>query len=283
MSTPRTWTPAGPDHELCLDGIELLCRKTSGRILASVPKAVKSSVAGQRFVELRDRLLRHQSQCRSTVESWLLGDIPVPSALLAAVWPDPIWRDSLTNLVVTVGDHTGLLAGIDDTGQYLLVLPGDTTCRVRATTVRIVHPVLLSEPLQWRQLLWLRQSTQPIAQLDRQTHPKPADLDPTATGIDDYRRAHFTELRHATSLADQHGYRVRGGYAVTSVTEAGTSAQARYWLGAGDPTIETATGRLVWVDDTEHPIALGDLGPVAWSEGVAMAAIIYAGRTPDGQ
>lgn len=233
------------------------------------------------MVDLRDRILRHQAQCKSTVESWLLSDLSVPPELLAAVWPDPMWRGSLTNLVVTVGDSTGLLIDVADTGQCLLALPGDTAHHAPVAPVHIAHPVLLGELHQWRQLLWLRQSSQPIAQLDRQIHRKPGDLDTDATGVDDYGRARFAELRQATSLADRHGFRIRGGFAVTTVTEAGKSVQARYWIGAHDPRLQTDTGRLVWVDEAEHPIPLRELGPLAWSEGVRMAAVIHAGRTPD--
>ena len=73
------------------------------------------------------------------------------------------------------------------------------------------------------------------------------------------------------------GYRVRGGYAVCPVFEGGRLVEARFWIGADDPEYETSTGDLTWVDDRERPIHLRDVGPVAFSEGMRMAAAIAAG------
>ncbi|MDW6062379.1 DUF4132 domain-containing protein [Streptomyces sp. FXJ1.4098] len=87
MSTPLdplVWVPTVGGHELALDGTALTCRNSSGRVLKSVPKAVRTSPAGERLTELRDRLLRHEAECRATVESWLLAGVPIPAALLAA-------------------------------------------------------------------------------------------------------------------------------------------------------------------------------------------------------
>jgi hypothetical protein len=36
------------------------------------------------------------------------------------------------------------------------------------------------------------------------------------------------------------------------------------------------------VDEEERQLTLGQVGPVAWSEGVRMASLIYAGRLDNG-
>ena len=85
-------------------------------------------------------------------------------------------------------------------------------------------------------------------------------------------------LMHAIGKARALGYRVRGGFAVCAVWEAGVVTEARYWIGADDPMAEAYTGGLSWVDAREQSIPLGTVGPVAWSEGMRMASAIYAAR-----
>jgi hypothetical protein len=59
--------------------------------------------------------------------------------------------------------------------------------------------------------------------------------------------------------------------------------EARFWLGADHPEGETWTGELVWVDDQEQQLDLAQVGPVAWSEGTRMAALVYAARVTEGE
>ena len=54
--------------------------------------------------------------------------------------------------------------------------------------------------------------------------------------------------------------------------------EARYWIGSDYPEGETYTGELVWVDRDEKSLKLGQVGPVAYSEGMRMASSIYAAR-----
>ena len=74
------------------------------------------------------------------------------------------------------------------------------------------------------------------------------------------------------------GYRVRGGFAVCAVWEGGDVVEARYWIGSDSPDTETWTGELSWVDGRERSLKIGDLGAVAYSEGMRMASAIWAGR-----
>ena len=281
MSTPLVWVPATRGHELALDGTVLRCRKSDGRVLRSVPRAVRASAAGERLAELGERLVRHEEECRSTAESWLLGGVPVPAALLARVWPDPGWRSVLEHLVVVVGGRTGLLTEVTGEGRTVLAGQDGGALTPPAGPVSLPHPVLLPDAEKWRELLGAREAAQGIPQLAREVHDRPDAVDPAATGLDDYAGGEFAELRHATARAARYGFVMRGGFAMVRIAEGGAVLQARYWLGSDDPGLPAETGRLLWVDASERPVALGGVGPVAWSEGVRMAELIHAGRTTD--
>ncbi|MFI0821098.1 DUF4132 domain-containing protein [Streptomyces sp. NPDC021115] len=112
--------PAIHGHELALDGTSLRCRKANGQILKSIPSAVRHSPVGEQFAALQDQLARHEKECRATVESWLLGGIPVPAGLLARVWPAPGWRTRLQHLVVFADGQTGLLKKVSAEGRVCL-------------------------------------------------------------------------------------------------------------------------------------------------------------------
>lgn len=281
MSLSLQWTPATPGHELALDGTTLRCRKSNGQVLKSVPRAVRDGSVWEELSELRDRLVRHEAACRTTVESWLLAGVPIPAALLARVWPDPAWRCCLEHLVVTVDGQTGLLAEVTEEGGTVLTGPDGATFTPPAGPVSLPHPVHLPDADQWRKVLESLDAAQGIPQLTRRTHHRQADAPAGATGVDDYAGGRFAELRQATGRAAEHGFAVRGGSAVLDVADGGVRVQARYWVGADDPREPATTGRLVWVDADERPLPLAEVGPVAWSEGVRMAALIHEGRQLD--
>jgi hypothetical protein len=44
------------------------------------------------------------------------------------------------------------------------------------------------------------------------------------------------------------------------------------------PNDEASTGELEFVDGAGAQLTLGEVGPIAWSEGSRMAAALYAGR-----
>jgi hypothetical protein len=85
-------------------------------------------------------------------------------------------------------------------------------------------------------------------------------------------------LTHALGKAKSLGYRVRGGFARCAVWEAGRLVEGRFWLGADSPDVETYTGDLLFVDESERVLKLADVGPVAFSEGMRMASSIHAAR-----
>ena len=78
------------------------------------------------------------------------------------------------------------------------------------------------------------------------------------------------------------GFRVRGGFATVRVWEDGSPVEARFWVGADEPTMEAETGPLVFMDSQSRAMKLGDVGRVAWSEGARMAELIAAGRVQQG-
>src|SRR4029077_4720253 len=151
-----------------------------------------------------------------------------------------------------------------------------------ADTVLVPHPVLLDEIDDLRQMAVEIGVTQGISQLFRETFAAPATPPADPMAIDTYANGEFAQLSFAIGLAKRSGYRVRGGAAACRVLERGRFVEARYDLGEGDPMYETTTGNLGWVDDKQKPLAATDVPPVAFSEGMRMAALIFAKRKTEG-
>ncbi|MFD6988650.1 DUF4132 domain-containing protein [Streptomyces sp. NPDC059943] len=280
-TTPLAWVPAIYGHELALDGMDLRCRKTDGRLLRSVPSAVRRSPVAERFNALREQLAGHEKECRATVESWLLGGTPVPAALLAQVWPDPGWRACLRYLVVRVDGRVGLLEEVSEDGQVRVREADGARYEAPVTSpVTPAHPVLLDDLAPWRGLLEELGVTQGVEQVSRSVHRPREGIDPGATGIDADGDERAEESGGARSRAVANGFDVRGGFAVLGTTDLGVTVEARCWVGSGEPGRSEKAGRLLWVDAAERPVPLGELGPVAWSEGRRMAEIVYGGTDP---
>jgi hypothetical protein len=111
---------------------------------------------------------------------------------------------------------------------------------------------------------------------------RPVDIDPDRTTVDTWAGGRFKELRHALSRCATLGYRVSGGFATVRVWEDGVQVEARYCVGADEPSMEAETGALVFTDSQSRAMRLGDVGRVAWSEGARMAQLIAAGRVQPG-
>lgn len=273
------WVQAG-DYEVALDGGKVVCRNASGRRLKSVPAKLADdpSVVGLR--QLAEWLERHERQCLADVERWMVRSLPVPLAVIARVWPDQAWRSALRDLVVTDADGAvaGFLRDADgERGLGLVDLDGDTV-RVAPDLVRIPHPVLLEDLEELREFAVELGVEQRAQQLFREVFPRPAAVDADSTQVEDYAGGSFKELRFLHGRATQLGYRVRGGNSVYSVLEDGRGIEARVWIGDYDGYEETETGPLMWTDAAGRALKLGQVGPVAWSEGMRMAAALYAGR-----
>ncbi|MFJ8083012.1 DUF4132 domain-containing protein [Streptomyces sp. NPDC096205] len=273
------WVTAG-DYEVALDAGKVVCRNAAGRRLKSVPVKLADDPAVVGLRQLAEWLERHERQCLADVERWMVRSLPVPFAVIARVWPDPAWRSALRDLVVTGpdGEVAGFLrdAGLDR-GLGLVDLDGDTV-RIRPDLVRIPHPVLLDDLEELREFaveLGLEQRAQ---QLFREVWHRPDDLDSDAHAVEDYAGGAFKELRFLQARATQLGYRVRGGDAVCSLREDGRAIEARVWIGDYDTYMETETGPLTFTDGSGRALRPGQVGPVVWSEGMRMAAALYAGR-----
>ena len=279
------WLPAGNGYHLSLDGGKLVARNDKGKRLSSVPKELKDGELADQLDALRDWLARHERECVATVDQWMLRSLPVPRAVLQQVWDDPAWRSPLENAVVVAvqgdgaHDHAraGLFRGVDaKKGIGVVDLDGETTW-LAADRVAIPHPILIAELDAWRELVTQLGITQGISQLHRETYPKPEGAT-QGTTIDQFEEGKFAMLMHAVGKARSLGYKVRGGFAVCKAWDGGATAEARYWIGADSPDSETYTGSLSWVDDRERALAIAQLGPVAFSEGMRMASSIYAAR-----
>ncbi len=150
---------------------------------------------------------------------------------------------------------------------------------IDAELITIPHPGLLDDREDLREFAAELGIEQSFDQLHREVFTKPDPLpDPAATRLTDWADAKFDQLRFAAARARSAGFAVKGGFAVARVHEHGRLIEASYWIGADAPDWETWTGELSWIaDGTTLP--LGEVGPVAWSEGVRMARHIHAGRT----
>jgi hypothetical protein len=281
------WIEAGKGYQLALDGGKLVVRNDKGKRLASVPKEIKAGEVAEQLEALRDWLAEHDRECAATVETWMLRSLPVPRAVLEAVWDDPAWRTPLENAVVVAArddgepDHgrAGLFRGVDaKRGVGVVDLDGETAW-LAAERVAIPHPILIPELEAWRELVTQLGVQQGISQLHREIHAKTPGL--TGAGIDAFENGTFAMLVHAIGKARGLGYKVSGGFATCRVWDGGRASEARYWIGADRPDAEAHTGQLAWVDDRERVLPLPSVGPVAFSEGMRMASAIYAARVVD--
>jgi hypothetical protein len=276
------WVPAG-DYEVALDGGKVVCRNAAGRLLKSLPAKLKDDPAVVGLRQLTEWLDQHEQQCLTDVERWVVRSLPVPVAVLAQVWPDPSWQSALRDVVVTDEDGkvAGFLRDADATrGLGLVDLDGDTV-RIAPELVRVPHPVLLDGLDDLREFAVELGVEQKAGQLFREVWRRPADVDAEGEQVDTYAGARFEDQRALHGRAASLGYRIRGGQSVCPVFEDGRAVEARIWIGdfdAYDDGGETETGPLTWTDTAGRSIRLGQVGPVAWSEGMRMAAALHAGR-----
>ncbi|MFC9927457.1 DUF4132 domain-containing protein [Streptomyces sp. NPDC127190] len=273
------WVSAG-DYEVALDSGKVVCRNAAGRLLKSVPPKIADDPAVVGLRQLTEWLERHERQCLEDAERWMIRSLPVPLAVLTRVWPDPAWQAALRDLVVTGADGrvAGFLRDADpERGLGLVDLDGDTV-RISPELVRIPHPVLLEELEELREFAVELGVEQKVQQLFREVWHRPEVFDAEAKQVEEYAGGSFKELRFLTGRAARLGHRVRGGYAVCPVVEDGRSVEARVWVGDYEGYDETETGPLLWADPAGRVLTLGQVGPVAWSEGMRMAAGLYAGR-----
>ncbi len=291
-SAPRTvkrvaesgWLDAGKGYELGIRDGKLVARK-DGKALGSVPKPVKDGPIGERLESAIDFLEDHAITCRTTVESWMLRTLPVPRGVLAAVVADDAWKSVLHDAWIVPVDAKGqadraaggfFRSADKDKGIGTIDRDGETVW-IDAASVLVPHPILLDELDDLRELAVQIGVSQGLSQLFRETFKLGAP-GPDPMSVATYAGGEFAVMNTAIQHAKRSGFRVSGGNAICRVLERGRFYEARYDLGEGDPMSETTTGELTFVDDKQKPIAVVDVPPVAFSEGMRMASLIYAKR-----
>jgi hypothetical protein len=279
------WADAGKGYALGIRDGKLVATK-DGKPLASVPKPVKDGPLGERLESAIDFLDDHARTCMQTVETWMLRSLPVPRGVLEAVMIDDSWAHALRDAwILPIGkDGTadrsagGFFRGVDRGKGVGIVDRDGETAWLDTEMILIPHPILLAELDDLRQLAVEIGISQGLSQLFRETFVRPAVAPEDPASIRSYAGGEFAMMSQAIGLAKRLGYRVAGGASVCRVLERGKFVEGRYDLGEGDPMYETTTGELAWVDDKQRAIAVVDVPPIAFSEGMRMAAAIYAKR-----
>ncbi|MFE5301413.1 DUF4132 domain-containing protein [Streptomyces sp. NPDC056632] len=285
------WLAAGEGYEITLEDGRVVARRAGGRQLKTLPKAVRDSAEADRLKQLAEWLDRHAASCVAQVDAWMVSSLPVPTELIARVWPDAAWQAALRDMAV-VGDdpdEVGFLRDVTADGELKVVDLDGETVRLSPRTVTLPHPVLLPDLDDVRDFAADLGITQKVEQIHRATWARPDGSDAgrpgtatataTATEVRDYAGGKFASRFGLAARATGLGYRVSGGYATCKVRDGGRSTEASVWIGEPYWDGESETGALSWHDEDGRAVRLGEVGPVAWSEGMRMAAALYAGRT----
>ncbi|MFF8293196.1 DUF4132 domain-containing protein [Streptomyces sp. NPDC016309] len=279
------WQAVGEGYEIALMEGRVTARavtgRAAGRQLKTLPKALRDHPHVDRLRRLAEWLERHDAACVAQVDAWMVSSLPVPTALLARVWPDEAWQGALRDVVV-VGDdpdEPGFLRGATDSGELRVVNLDGETVRLSARTVTLPHPVLLPDLDDVREFAAELGIVQRVEQIHRATWHKPGDLGATATEVKEYAGGSYPNRFRLAARATALGYRISGGYATCPVRDGGRGLEAAVWIGEPYWDGDSATGALTWQDDDGRAVRLREVGPVAWSEGMRMAAALYAGRT----
>ncbi|MEU6292044.1 DUF4132 domain-containing protein [Streptomyces sp. NPDC046988] len=284
------WLAAGDEYEVALVEGRVVARSAvarsadgrEGKRERSLPEGIRDRpevLELQRFAEWLDR---HAAECAAQVERWMVSSLPVPTGLLGRVWPDEAWRAALRDLVV-VGDRpdeTGFLRDAAESGELRLAGLDGATVRLAPRTVTMPHPVLLPRLEELRRFAAESGVVQGVEQINRRTWTRPSGSGTTAHNVTEFADAEYRSWFHLSSRATSLGYRISGSSVVDRIRDAGRVVTAS--VGMSDPFAEEKawTGGLAWsVEDGRRYLPLAEIGPVAWSEGMRMAAALHAGRT----
>jgi hypothetical protein len=282
------WLAAGDTHEVALVEGQVVARSRSasdasvpGRA-GAVPEEIQDRPEVRELHRFAEWLQRHAAECAAQVDSWMVSSLPVPTGLLARLWPDDAWRSALRDIVVVgdTPDEVGFLRDADDSGELRLVNPNGATVRLATRTVTMPHPVLLPRLEELRAFAAESGVVQGVEQIHRATWRKPDLLDGGTKTITEFADAGYRSWFQLSARATSLGYKVSGGSVVDRIRDAGRIVTAS--VGMSNPYTEANawTGALTWRDEDGHRrLPLTEVGPVAWSEGMRMAAALHAGRT----
>lgn len=279
------WLPADRDYSVALLEGKIVCRNPKGKMLATLPPWLKESDTAQQLAAMSDWLSEHALECLHTVERWMLRSLLVPAQIVHQVWPDPDWRTALENVVLAPAnakgdtdlEKMGLLKSVEEKkGLGIVDVDGESQW-LKQPLVAILHPILIGDLDDLRELANDLKLEQAVEQLYRPVH-KMKDDQRELRAIRDYEGGKFEQLNFALGACRRLGYPVRGGYATCRVWEGGSPLEARYYVGGEYPEAETETGELLFVGTDQTAVPMRDVGPVTFSEGMRMAAAIYAKR-----
>ncbi|OWA11575.1 hypothetical protein B9W62_05690 [Streptomyces sp. CS113] len=284
------WLAAGDTYEVALVEGRVVARSTAAAGTASEGKRERTLPAEirdrpevvelQRFAEWLDR---HAAECAAQVGTWMVSSLPVPTGLLARVWPDEAWQTALRDIVVVgeAPDEVGFLRDADESDGLRVVNLDGETVRLNPRTVTMPHPVLLPDLEELRTFAAELGVVQGVEQIHRATWTAPgAGEDGGTDVVTEFAGAEYRSWFHLSARATSLGYRISGSRIVDRVRDAGRVFTAS--VGMSDPYTEEKawTGGLSWSHgDGYRSLPLHEVGPVAYSEGMRMAAALHAGRT----
>ncbi|MFK3978876.1 DUF4132 domain-containing protein [Micromonospora sp. NPDC050397] len=253
--------------------------RATGRPLKSLPKTLRDHPEVDRLRQLAQWLDRHTAECLARIDAWVVSSLPVPTALLARIWPDPGWQDALRDLVVLGDDPTepGFLRDVTDTGDLRVVNLDGETIRLSSASATLPHPVRLPDLTDLREFADELDINQRIEQLHRGTWSKPTDLKDRDTTINDFRGTSVPN--RLAARAATLGFRVAGSQVTCRVWEAGRTVEAAMWFDEDYWDSEATLGTLSWSVVDGPALRLTEVGPVGWSEGMRMATELSGAAT----
>jgi len=265
------WLAAGQGYEIALVQGRVAARATTGRSagrqLKTLPKALRDDPEVDRLRRLAEWLDRHAAGCVAQVDAWMVSSLPVPTALVARVWPD----------------EAGFLRGVTEDGGLRVVNLDGETVRLSPQTVTLPHPVLLPDLDDLREFAAELGVEQRVEQIYRATWRKPEDpaedrAKAQAARVTEFSGGRFPSRFILAARATSLGYKVSGGFANCRVRDEDRTVEASVWIGEPYWDEDSETGALTWHSEDGSALAQAAVGPVAWSEGMRMAAALYAGR-----
>lgn len=281
------WLPVGDSYEVSLVDGKVAARSTgsraTGRPLKTLPKVLRDDPEVDRLRQLAQWMDRHTAECLARVDAWVMSSLPVPTGLLARVWPDPAWQDALRDLVVLGDDpaESGFLRDVTNTGDLRVVNLDGETVRLSPDTALLPHPVRLTDLADFREFADELDVTQRIEQLHRGTWDRPTNLKARDTTITDFRGT--TVPNRLAARAATFGFRVSGSQVRCRVWEAGRTIEAALWFDEDYWDSEATLGTLSWSVLDGPTLRLTEVGPVAWSEGMRMATALSGAGTGTGE
>lgn len=281
------WLPVGESYEISLVERSLVARSTgpraTGRPLKSLPKVLRDSPEVDRLRQLTQWLDRHAAECVARVDAWVMSSLPVPTGLLARVWPDPAWQDALRDLVVLGDDpaESGFLRDVTGAGELRVVNLDGETVRISPASATLPHPVRLPDLVELRDFADELDVVQRIEQLHRGTWDKPSNLKERDTTVTDFRGT--TVPNRLAARATTLGFRVSGSRIKCRVWEAGSTVEAALGFAEDYWDSEATLGSLSWSVVDGPVLRCVEVGPVAWSEGIRMATALSGAMTATGK